>query len=387
MGEDEVTPAGEVTELFGELGDGLIGSVIEGEEKAKGDGELLGDMLDHSMSSFNPDMMYEHLVNDYKIAEQIYGERILRAVTGETGDYLEKNTRIPEFQRELKERINECLQDLKKQDLIDKDLTITDKGVELASLVMYTEELERFTPHGYLGTKENKEESSFGETHSVHNYKKEDRYRDINMRKSLRAAIRRGHKTVDLNDMRVSEKKNKGEIYIIYALDASGSMKGEKIRNCKKAGIALAYRATMARDKVGLIVFGTNVKKEVMPTDDFGTILREIVTVRASTQTDIAKTIRRSIGLFPSKNVTKHLVIITDAMPTKGKKPKKETLKAVSNTRAHDITISVVGVELEKSATKLAREIAKLGKGKLYLADAKDVDKIVLEDYDSITSR
>ena len=40
-------------------------------------------------------------------------------------------------------------------------------------------------------------------------------------------------------------------------------MKGPKIGACKRAGIALAYKAIEEKDKVGLIVFGILIGVEV----------------------------------------------------------------------------------------------------------------------------
>ena len=82
------------------------------------------------------------------------------------------------------------------------------------------------------------------------------------------------------------------------------------------------------------------------------------------------------------------LIILTDALPTIGKDPEEETINAVNLAVSNGITISIIGVNLDKKGEKLAKKIVELGRGKLYIVkDAKNVDKIILEDYYSIYSK
>ena len=198
----------------------------------------------------------------------------------------------------------------------------------------------------------------------------------------MKLAIRRGHSGFYENDLQVYEKQSKGQTYIVYALDASGSMKGKKLEACKKAGIALAYKAINEKDKVGLIVFGSEVKEVVEPTNDFTRLLKEITKIRATKETDIVSTLQKAIELFPSGNITKHLILITDALPTKGDEPEKLTMEEASIARSKGITISLIGISLDDKGKKLAERIVEIGEGRLYVAkDLSNVDKIVLEDY------
>ena len=69
-------------------------------------------------------------------------------------------------------------------------------------------------------------------------------------------------------------------------------------------------------------------------------------------------------------------------MPTAGRNPEKETLEAVSEARNSDITISIVGIGLDKEGKKLAEKIVEQGNGKLYMAKSlEQLDILVLEDY------
>ncbi|MBS3176514.1 VWA domain-containing protein, partial [Candidatus Woesearchaeota archaeon] len=183
-------------------------------------------------------------------------------------------------------------------------------------------------------------------------------------------------------DLKVQERKSKGTVYLIYALDASGSMKGNKIDVCKKAGVSLAYKAISEKDPVGLIVFGSEISEEVAPTLNFGELLKKIAVIKATKETNFPLMVEKAITLFPKVKATKHLVILTDAQPTVGENPREHTLKAVSEARAYGITISLIGINLDKEAVQFAQDIISIGEGRLYLVkDLDKLDQIVLEDY------
>ena len=370
---------------FQQLEDKFMHSVLENDKKIIDSGKLISDAINQGMSSFSPDLMFEQLVKNYTIAKHIYGESIIRLVSGYEPDYIKKNVGIPEFQKELKEKIQQKIEDLREDGFLMKDNSLSEKGIELASLVLYFEELDKIIPKGIIGEKISKKVFIYGEKENARSYKKGDRYRDIALKKSIKLAIRRDHNYFGSKDLQVYEKQSKGQTYIIYALDASGSMRGKKIEACKKAGIALAYKAINERDKVGLIVFGSEVKEAIEPTSDFTVLLKEITRIRASKETDIVSTLQKAIELFPSDNITKHLILITDALPTKGDEPEKSTLEEVSNARSKGITISLIGINLDEKGKKLAEKIAEVGEGRLYVVrDLDNVDKIVLEDYYSV---
>ncbi len=377
----------EIEELTGKLSfqkveKKLMHSVLENDKGTIEKGKLIKDCINQGLNSFTPDLIYQQLVKNYSMAKHIFGPSLLKLATGYNSDYIKKNINIPEFQKELRFRIERNIERLKEQELLEKDNEISEKGIELASLVIYFEELDKIIPKGILGQKIYKKASIYGSKEDVRNYKKDDRYKDIAIKKSVKLAIRRGHKKLGKKDLKVYERQSRGQSYIVYALDASGSMKGEKIDACKRAGIALAYKAIDEKDKVGLIVFGSEIKTIVEPTNNFSFLIKSITSARASKETDLVATLRKAIELFPPENLTKHLILITDALPTIGKEPEKETLEEVSIARNKGITISLIGINLNEKGKKLAEKIVELGEGKLYIVkDVENIDKIVLEDY------
>jgi Mg-chelatase subunit ChlD len=366
----------------------LMHSVLEADKTALDQGKLVQESFNRSVGTFVPDMIMANMAKNFSIARQLYGDTMLRLLTGYDPNYIQKNLGIPEFCKELRRAITERIERMKQEGLLDDSGEVAQKGVELASLVLYVEVLDHIIPKGLLGQKLLKERALYGEPGATHAFRKGERYKDIAVRRSITKAIRRAHRELVPEDLESRERQAKGAIHIVYALDASASMKGKKLETCKKAGVALAYKAIAEKDKVGLVVFGTEVKNAIPPTDDFGFLLQNITRITASRQTDFAKMIQKAIELFPKDTATKHLVILTDALPTIGKEPEQETLKAVGVARSHGITISLIGVQLDRKGTKLAEQMARLGDGRFTVAqDLENLDRFVLQDYYSLSAR
>jgi len=371
-------------EILGKLGKGneLYNSVIEDEEEAVSNAKLLKDALNQGISAFTPSSILDQLVKNFSIAKNLFGETLLMEITGYDIKNLERDIKIPEFQREVNSNILKNIEKLKQKKLLSEDGSITDTGKMFSAILLFKEEIDKLVSKGFYGEKVNKQFTHYGDKDDVKIFKKGDRYRDIAIKSSAKLAIRRGHDSLHVKDMRSFERQRKGSIYVVYALDASSSMKGKKLEMCKKAGIALVYKALESGDKVGLMVFGSDVRNSVNPTDDFPRLIYEISKIRAVEETNISETIKRAVEFFPNEDVTKHLIVITDAMPNIGDNPEEDTLEAVSTVRSSGITVSVVGVKLNAKAKKLAEKIASIGEGRFYvMKDLENIDMVVLEDY------
>jgi Mg-chelatase subunit ChlD len=382
-----------IEELSGKLSsedanDKLMHSVLEGDKETIDDGKLIEESLNQGLGAFTPDMMFSQMVKNYSLAKQLYGETLMKLASGYNPDYIKKNIGIPEFRKELLQRMQQKKQDMEHKGTIGSDGTFTDEGIKLASLVLYTEELDHLVTQGLLGEKVSKKKFIYGARENIRAFRKGDRYKDIALKPSIKKAVRRSRSELESIDLQSFEKQSKGKASIVYALDASGSMKGKKLEACKKAGVALAYKALSEKDRVGLMVFGSDVKDIVEPTEDFIRLLQAITKAKAARETDIAVTLHKSIELFPHDDSTKHLILITDAMPTKGDDPEKLTLEETAKARNAGITISIIGISLDESGTRLAEKMATIGNGRFYVAsDSESFDTIVLQEYSALTQQ
>jgi Mg-chelatase subunit ChlD len=364
--------------------DAMMKSRLPAEEDLS-DGKMLNDMINQGMSSFQPDMAMASMTQNYKSAKNIYGESMLREATGYSPEQIERNIKLPEFARDLKSRMHAKAKKMQEEGLINEQGEILSKGMMYAALNLYMTELDSLLPTGTLGDHTSKKKANYGMRGEVKPYARGDRYKNLAVKQSAKVAIRRGHTKIQPNDLRIFTRESKGEICIVYAIDSSGSMRGKKIETAKRAGVALAYKAVQNNDKIGVLVFAEDIKARVEPTTDFHLILSSISTITAAKQTDIGNTMMAAIDMFPQRNMTKHLIFLTDAETTVGDDPKKKALEAANVAAGAGITISLVGIKLDPQTAEFARELVNITKGKLYLVnDTKEVDAVVLADYDQI---
>ncbi|MFW6230538.1 MAG: vWA domain-containing protein, partial [Nanoarchaeota archaeon] len=349
------------------------------DDEAQAEGKLLNEAVDRGIS-FNADMMFDNMVSQFKNVKELYGETLVRELTGYDSRYIERNSRIPEFQRRIRDKIERKIQDLKSKDLITKNGRPTNEGVRLASVTLCIQELDKITPKDILGEKVQEQESHYGQKDATdEGSTPRPRYRDLALKRTVKTSLRRGHTKIEENDLRAVKRKSKGSLYVIYGLDVSGSMKGPKLNVAKKSGIALAYKAINQHDKVGLIAFNSEIVKSVPPTHEFQHLVDQIIPLQSSKETNMVHAIEQAIDMFPDNAATKHLILLTDAVPTVG--ATDQTIEAVMRAKASNITISVVGIKLTEGL-EIAQTIVDTSGGRLYVVrDLGDMDSVILEDY------
>jgi len=119
----EINEKDEIEELTGKLSfqkeeNKLMHSVLENDKETIDKGKLIRDSINQGFNSFTPDLMYQQLVKNYSMAKHIYGPSLLKLATGYDPDYIKKNINIPEFQKELRFRIQKNIEKLKEEGLL-----------------------------------------------------------------------------------------------------------------------------------------------------------------------------------------------------------------------------------------------------------------------------
>ena len=69
----------------------LMHSVLENDKEKIDEGKLICDAINQGIDSFAPDLMFKDLINKFQMAKQIYGESLIRLITGYNPDYIKKN--------------------------------------------------------------------------------------------------------------------------------------------------------------------------------------------------------------------------------------------------------------------------------------------------------
>ncbi len=354
--------------------DKLMRSVLENDEQAIKDGHLLQEAASAGLGSFTPDLLFEKLVKDYKEVAEIYGESIIREVTGEDPRTLERNVRIPEFRKILKDQMVQRMKRLQQDGLIDGDFMVTDKGFLLSAMVLIRDELDRLLSAGFGKHEQSIKRDMPSDEVTV----QQRRYKDLHLRKTIGLAMRRGHSSVDIGDLRYKELRSDGKVSLVYCLDASGSMKGKKLALAKRAGVALAYEAIRNGDDVGLVTFGATVETTLAPSKRFLEFVQALVTLKAKRETDIAGAIRSAIPLLTG--TSKHIVLLTDALHTSG--AVDDVLAAAQEAQNRSVTVSIIGIALDTEGRELSQKIVDITEGRFFhVQNLQELDLLILEDY------
>ncbi len=383
----QIKPSSEAEDISGKLASSpldmrLLHSILRDEEDAEKDGKLIEDAINAGIGLFSPDLLFERFVKQYSETKRFTGPSFLRLLTGYDPSYVQRNMRIPEFAKKIKETIRRKAEELGKKGLISKDYSITDKGWELSGIVALLEELNFLHQKSAFGERFRKKAKGTEPGQDHRRFSAGHRFADIDMRKTIRIAAKRGHSRIGKEDIRVVRRESKSLLNVVFALDASSSMRGQKLAQCKRSALSLAFNAIRNKDNVGIVVFGADLKAVVEPTRDFGRIVRTIMRARAGSLTNIALTIRRAAELLLKSKGDKHIILITDSKPTAGERPKEDALREVRKARARGITLSIIGIELDEESAGFSESLVETGGGRLYIVrNVEELSLLVLEDY------
>ncbi len=325
--------------------------------------------------------MFKNLVNSFSNAEKLYGDSLISLATGFDSQYVKKNIRIPEFKDLVKKRLKDKFSSLKKKKLVDDNGFFSLDAYKLASKVLFFEEYEKFYK-SFFNYDFGKVKNNFGVKDFERPFSNE-RYRNINIKKSIKKALRRNHKEIFKEDLVVFDRKSKSKVEVVFSLDVSGSMKGEKFLKARRAFAALLVRALEFGDKVGLLLFNEDVVFSFFVGEDPFRMLSSLFKIVPSGKTDLYKGIVKSLELFSDENVNKHLILITDLQPTKGEDPFKDAVKASFIAKEKGISVSVVGINVDKKSSKFALKIADASNGKFYSVSEDSIGRIIIEDYET----
>ena len=208
--------------------------------------------------------------------------------------------------------------------------------------------------------------------------------RDLSMRHTVREIVRQKKTVYEVTrrDFRVYVKRPRLQTDVVLCLDSSGSMGwGSKLLLARIVSGGLARAAVENNDKVGIVTFD-DFGRAIMPlTEAVEPIMDYIARLNAGRNTNIGDGIRCAVQLLlrePSWN-HKHIILITDGLPSAITDEAMEGLKLEENTknpgagyamletrRASAKGVQVSAVHIAGGSPEgedLTRGIAKAGRG------------------------
>lgn len=385
----EPSSDGEAEEAQGDLKkdfreDKLMHTVLQADSEID-TGKLVRESANQNVGAFSPELMFQNIVNNYREAERLMGDTLIRQITGYNADYVERNVNIPEFQRELRDQIKQNVDDLREQEVLNSDYQVAERGVEAAALNLIDEEFERLRGSGSIGERDHDRRLRTGKTKGYTTYASSQPYSDISTRRTVKVAARRGRQAIHPVDLRLEDRRSVGSVEIMLCIDTSGSMTGEKMEAAKRTGVALSYQADRHGDDAGIVLFSSSAYQSIPLGADVVHAAERLATASPSGETDIGRGVADAIPRFTNADGDKQIIIVSDGLQTKGASPEDEVLPVVERARSHDIRVSVVGVDLDEPGRRLGEAIVERGGGRLYFAQTPDeTDTVVLEAYSDV---
>jgi len=362
---------------------------IPPDAKASRDARLLRSMLNRGIIGIDSKFLAKNMIIDLKTALGTYGRNVIEGLTGTTLIALKRMQGRTEKITQISEIIDEKLEALKDDGLLDDDGVSSD-GLELAGLDILSDELKELGEQTGRGEHDSQvREGPKGPNvievvpfrRSAHSYS------SLALRKTLRTAIMRGHRdAIRKEDLRVFERSRRAGIDFVYALDVSGSMRGDKIDAAKRAAVGLAFTSMQEKDRVAVVAFSREGQK-IVGLDEVSDIMdfaKKVAGLLPSKTTSIAEGISCSLDVLEEEGafgMNRHIILISDAMPTSGTSPVDSAIEQANRAKAMNATISVIGITLTPEGERLARRISGIGGGEFYhVSRPQEIHDAVLTD-------
>jgi molecular chaperone DnaK len=151
--------------------------------------------------------------------------------------------------------------------------------------------------------------------------------------------------------------------WVVFAIDASFSMEGEKMRAAKKAVVDNARDLLSLRGKgckIGIVSFANTAQIVCRPTADMAAIEQAVEGIYPSGMTAMDDGIRQAIEMVMAApaGVGRDVVMVTDGMPDGHRR--RATLAAAEEAKQKGVSLSTVGIGEQDVDLDFLRQLSPL---------------------------
>ena len=190
--------------------------------------------------------------------------------------------------------------------------------------------------------------------------------------------------SIELNTENVSKKN------IIFVLDKSGSMAGNKIEQSKKA-LSFVMKNLNQGDHFNIITYDDRVQLYKDENQIYGQVakneaLHYVSQISSGGGTNINDALIRAMKLFRNSNTPNYIIFLTDGLPTSGEKNEMNIAQNVFSSNDQNARIFSFGVGNDVNARLLERLSSMNGGLTSYVKPHEDIENSVSELYNNISS-
>jgi tight adherence protein B len=148
----------------------------------------------------------------------------------------------------------------------------------------------------------------------------------------------------------------------ILTLDVSGSMRGPKLDNAKRA--ALSFLDSAPPDVlIGLVAFGTEARLVNAPTSDRERLRKSVQALQLAGETSLYDAINLSVRSLGRSGV-RNVVLLSDGVDSSSRDGLPKTVDAL---RRSGVALDVIAIEAD-DAVPVLKQLTNAGKGRVYEA-------------------
>jgi magnesium chelatase subunit D len=195
---------------------------------------------------------------------------------------------------------------------------------------------------------------------------------------SVRSAAARGSDAVESRDLRQSVRAGTSDALVLFAVDASASMRGP-MRTAKGVALELLQDAYEQRDAVSLVTFaGDDADVLLPPTDSVTLAARHLKELPTGDRTPLPAGLQTTCELLERADpATAVVVLVTDGRATAADgSPTEQTRAAAKRLASQDVHVLVVDAGDETGRDGLLSDIVSITDGQRVPLSALSADSV-----------